>query len=304
MPEEPIQTPKQHDASDNLTGGLWMAVSVVTAAIMTLAARGAAGDVDSIMIVTLRAIGGFGLAMMAVGAVPRLRGGLKFSNLKLHIARGALVAISTHLGFYTLTQIPLAAATVLFFTAPIITTVLAGPILGEHPGPRRIAAVIVGFLGVIVVMQPGVAPFHIAYVTALGSSTCFSMVLLMSRRMANADGPMATYLSSAGITVLISLPLATSNWHLPSTEWGWIAVALIVTSSLARNLADIQAYRLAEASFLAPIAYTRLIIIALGAYLLFDEAPGLNTWAGGAVIIAAALYIAHRERVTKRAQKR
>lgn len=277
-----------------------MAVSVVAAAIMTLAARAAAADVDSIMIVTTRAIGGFGIAMLAVGAAPRLRSGLRFSSLKLHVARGALVAISTHLGFYTLTQLPLADATVLFFTAPIITTILAGPILGEHPGPRRIAAVIVGFIGVIVVMQPGVAPFQLAYLTALGSSTCFSIVLLMSRKMANADGPMATYLSSAGLTMLLSLPLAAPNWHLPVSDWGWIALLLVILSSLSRNLADIQAYRLAEASFLAPIAYTRLIFIAIGAYLLFDEAPGLNTWAGGSIIIAAALYIAHRERVRKK----
>ena len=238
--------------------------------------------------------------MLAMGVRPRLASDLRFSQLRAHIIRGALVAVSTQMGFYTITQMPLTTATVLFFSAPIFAAILAIPVLGERPGPRRIAAVAVGFLGVLIVLRPGAVPMTWAMAAALGSSFCFAIVLLMSRKMANEDGPLATYISSAVMTFLISLPILGTGWEVPFSMWGWVALAILVVASLARNIADIQAYRLAEASFLAPLTYMRLVLIAVGAYLLFDEVPDAAALIGGVVIMSAALYIAHRERAKRR----
>jgi drug/metabolite transporter (DMT)-like permease len=195
---------------------------------------------------------------------------------------------------------PLATATVLFFSAPIFATILAIPVLGERPGPRRIAAVAAGFVGVMIVLRPGAVPLTWAMGAALGSSMCFAIVLLMSRKMANEDGPLATYVSSAVMTFLISLPIVGTAWEVPYSTVGWVALGILVVSSMVRNIADIQAYRMAEASFLAPLAYTRLVFIAVGAYILFDETPDTAALIGGIVIMGAALYIARRERSKRR----
>ncbi|MGB0853547.1 MAG: DMT family transporter, partial [Pikeienuella sp.] len=147
MPEpDPIVTEEARLAAANLRGGLWMVLSAITASAMTIAARGASAEMSSVTIVMMRAIGGFALVALAMGVRPRLASDLRFTQLKAHVIRGALVAVSTQMGFYTITQMPLATATVLFFSAPIFATILAIPVLGERPGPRRIAAVAAGFV--------------------------------------------------------------------------------------------------------------------------------------------------------------
>lgn len=282
--------------SDNRLGMGWMAFSVVTAAAMTLAVRGAAAELSSTLIVMQRAIGGLALCMIAALLIPSLQARLRFTAWRLHVWRGSLIGVSTMMGFYTITQIPLATATVLFFSAPIFATLLAIPIQGEKVGPRRIAAIAVGFGGVLIVVRPGTEAVSLAVLAALGSSFLFALALITSRRLSNADGPFAAYVSSAAMTVLVTSPFALPEWRVPETDWGWIALGMVVIFSLSRNIADLQAYRYAEAAVLAPLAYTRLILIAAGAYVFFSEVPDIWTWIGGAVIIAAALYIAHRER--------
>ena len=283
-------------SSDNRLGMGWMAFSVVTAAAMTMAVRGASAELSSTLIVMQRAIGGLALCMIAALLIPSLRARLQFTAWRLHVWRGSLIGVSTMMGFYTITQIPLATATVLFFSAPIFATLLAIPIQGERVGPRRLAAIALGFGGVLIVVRPGTEAVSLAVFTALGSSFLFALALITSRRLTNADGPFAAYVSSAAMSILVTAPFALPVWQVPETDWGWVALAMVVVFSLSRNIGDLQAYRYAEAAVLAPLAYTRLILIAAGAYVFFGEVPDVWTWIGGAVIVAAALYIAHRER--------
>ena len=285
--------------NDNARGAAWMAMSVVTAAGMTFAVRGASAELSSTLIVMQRAIGGLALCLIAALLIPALRRRLTFSAPLLHIWRGGLIGVSTMLGFYTLTVIPLATATVLFFSAPIFATLLAVPLHGERIGVRRGAAILVGFCGVLIVMRPGAEPISFAVVAALASSFLFALALMSSRRISNEDGPFAAYISSVVMTIIVTAPIGLSEWTLPISDFGWMALGLVVVFSLSRNIGDLQAYRYAEAAVLAPLAYTRLILIAIGAYILFDEVPDVYTWIGGAVIIGSALYIARREQLLK-----
>lgn len=298
MPDN--ETPlRSEPESENARGAAWMALSIITAAGMTFAVRGASGELTSTLIVMQRAIGGLALCLIAALLIPPLRAQLRFSAPWLHIWRGGLIGFSTMLGFYTLTVIPLATATVLFFSAPIFATLLAVPILGERIGLRRGVAILVGFSGVLIVMRPGVEPISFAVVAAIGSSFLFALALMSSRRISNEDGPFSAYISSVVMTIIVTSPVAVPEWRLPVSDYGWIALGLVVVFSLSRNIGDLQAYRYAEAAVLAPLAYTRIILIAIGAYVLFDEVPDLYTWIGGAVIVASALYIARRERLLK-----
>lgn len=301
--ETPIPITKSQAEADNALGAAWMMSSVVTAAVMTIAVRWASADMASSLIVFARSIGGLALALAAFLIFPRLKGQMRFSAPWLHIWRGCLVGVSTQLGFYTISQIPLAMATVLFFSAPIFAALIAIPLHGERVGIRRGGAIAAGFLGVLIVLRPGMIPFDLAMLSAIASSFLFALALLSSRGIANRDGPFAAYVSSAVVTIVVSAPLALTHWSLPSTGWIWAALGLVVVMSLARNIADLKAYQLAEASVLAPLSYLRLILIAIAGYALFDETPDKFTIIGGVVIIAAALYIARRERLIRRGKR-
>lgn len=295
--------PAPEPERDNTRGILWAFVSVLGASLMTLAVRGVVEDIDSRMAVMFR--GGLTsiVILAAVLLWPRLRHNMRFSRPWLHLFRGTMIGISTNLGFYTIMMIPLATATVLFFTAPIFATILGVIFQRERVGPRRIAAVTAGFIGALVILRPGFDGFHPAMLTALGSSAFFAIALTLSRNLANADGVLSTYFSSVVITSIVTLPVAIPVWAVPDTTLVWVALAVVVVTSALRGFADIQAYRHADAALLAPIAYLRLILIGIGAYFLFSETIDIPTMIGAAIIISATLYIARRETALKRAGK-
>lgn len=286
---------------DNWRGLKWMLLSVVASSAMTIAARVASQELDSRMVVlgrgalTLIAM----LALLAVSA--KLRGKLQFTDIRGHLIRGFLIAISTQMGFYTIATIPLATTTVLFFTAPIFATVLAILIHGEKIGPRRIGAILAGFAGVLIILRPGFDALELGLVTAIGSSLTFATALTMSRNLSNADGPLSTYFSSVVIMVIVSIPIAAPTMTLPDLNVTWIAMIALVITSTTRGIGDIEAYRHADAALLTPITYLRLVFIGLAAYVFFGETPDVPTLFGATIIIAATLYIAQRERALKNA---
>lgn len=281
--------------ADNLRGIAWMLSSVVMASAMSIAVRELAVGFDSRMIVMLRAsiVGAF--LILPIIMFSSLRKRLRFSRPWMHILRGSLIGVSTHLGFYTLTQIPMATATVLFFTAPIFATILSIFVHKEKVGIRRILAVCAGFVGAVIVLRPGFGGFHPAMLTALSSSMLFAIALTLSRNLAKADGAFSTFLSSVLITVVITAPLAAPVFEVPSTPYLWFLTAILVITSAGRNVADIQAYRYGEASILAPIAYLRLVLLGFAGFVMWAEVPDTPTIIGAAVIIFATLYIAQRE---------
>lgn len=289
---------------DNRLGIIWILISVVGASIMTIVVRQLSLEFDSRLIVMFRSVLSVLILIPLLVLISPLRRQLRFSRPWLHIIRGLCVAFSTHLGFYTIANIPLATATVLFFTAPIFATLMGLIFHGEKIGPRRIMAIAVGFIGALVILRPGLGTIEFGMLTAFGSSFLFASALSMSRGLAQADGPFSTFFSATLTTALISVPLSIPIWQIPSGAGTWLIIgALIITGSL-RNIADIQAYRHAEAAVLAPITYLRLVLIGSGAYLLFDETPDSQTLIGAAIIVSATLYVARREATLKRAAKR
>lgn len=284
---------------NNRLGLIWILISVFFASIMAISVKELGQIFDSRLLVLFRA----GLLIFFLG-IPALivsdfRKKLKFTEPKLHISRGILIAFSTHLGFYTLTKLPIATTTVLFFTAPIFATVLSIYINKEKVGYRRWFAVIIGFLGVIIILQPGFNGFYFAMITALFSSFLFAVALVYSRRIVLADGVVSTYLSSVLITFLISIPIAYSL--LESSYFGSIPmhilalIILLATTSFLRGIGDMQAYRYGEAAILAPFTYLRLILVGIVGYFLWGEIPNFVTLLGAFVIIGSAIYIGHRE---------
>jgi len=303
-PAGPVPAADRHGhGHENLRGILWILFSVVMASAMSLSVRALAGEMDSRMIVLFRAAVLAVLVGMPLIPNTPLRRQMGLSRPWLHLIRGAMIGFATHFGFYTLASIPIATASVLFFTAPIFATILAGIFQGERVGPRRVAAVAAGFLGAVIILRPGFGVFHPAMLAGLASSACFAVALTMSRGLVKADGWLAAYFSSVVVTVIVSLPLAWPVLGLPTSGFGWAVAAVLVVTAFGRGVADLLAYRYAEAAVLAPITYLRLVLLGVAGYVFWGEVPDGPTLAGAAVIVAATLYIARREAQLARAAK-
>jgi drug/metabolite transporter (DMT)-like permease len=284
--------------SANLRGALWMLLSVVGATGMTIGVRAASPELHTAMIAFLRSV--LGLLFLAPLFLRRTPPPiLRVRRPGLHLLRGALIALALNLGFYSVWKLPVATATILFFLAPIFSTMLAPFLIGEKVGPRRWAAIGVGFLGALIVLRPGLAPIDAGSLAAVGSSLCFAVALLIGKTASRADGPDSVFATSAILAAALTLPLALPQWRLPPDLWVWLVLAGLTCASSLRGYADIRAMNVGEASFVAPVSYLRLPSVALAGWLLFGEAVDGWTWAGGAVIAAATLFIALRERAAK-----
>ena len=295
------QTP-QTEERDNLRGIMWMMISVIGASVMTIVVRLASADISSLEVVFFRSVLATALVCVALVLASPMRKQLSFSKPYTHLIRGILVAAATHFGFYTIAHIPLATATVLFFTAPIFATVLSIFVHGESIGPRRIASIFAGFIGAVVVLRPGFSELSFGMLTAIGSSITFALALAMTRGIAQADGPLSTYLSSVVITAIATLPFMFNGTGIPTEITTWALLLIVALMSMVRGVADIYAYRYGEAGILAPAAYTRLVFIGIAAYIMFNEIPDLPTITGATIIIGSTLYIARREAMLKKAK--
>lgn len=287
---------------DNVAGGMWALASVLAATVMTVGVREAAVGVDTRMVVLLRSMMILA-AFVLILPLPKVRAALRFSRPWLHLLRGCLLGASIQLGFHTIAEVPLATATVLFFTAPIFATLLAGPINGERIGPRRMGAVAVGFLGALIILRPGTGDMDLAMLGGLGSSLLFALALTLSRGVAAADGALSAFMSSVAITAMISIPIAAPVWALPEAPDLWIAVAVTAAAGALRGIADLESYRRGEASVMGVVSYLRLVALGLVGWLMFDETPDALTLVGAAVIIGSTLYITHREHRLRRARR-
>jgi len=149
--------------------------------------------------------------------------------------------------------------------------------------------------GAVIILQPGFGTFHPAMLVALLSSFLFALALNLSREVAQADGAIATFMSSAVMTLLVATPFALPVFAMPQDWWVWAMLGTVAATGAIRSVSDIQAYRLGEASVVAPFTYLRLVIVGLAGFLMFDEIPGIATLLGALVIITSTLYIALRE---------
>jgi drug/metabolite transporter (DMT)-like permease len=286
---------------ENWRGMVWAMLAVLTASAMSIAVRGASLEIDTRLIVLHRFMVGVVILLVIAALSPKIRADIRFTDPKGHIIRGVLIGLSTLGGFYALANIELAAATVLFGLAPIFA-VLISVIMGQPIGIRRIMAIVAGFVGAIIIIDPRVE-LELGMLSALFSALCFGAALAMSRGLAKRDGTFSTLLSSTILTTIVaaiaSIPVFA--WPTGASLWFWLWILII--TGLVRQFADIQAYKFAEAAVLAPIFYLRLIFISIGGYLLFNEIPRLNTWIGAGIVIGATLYMTYRERQLEKQAK-
>ena len=203
---------------------------------------------------------------------------------------------STICNFFALQSLPITVTTTIMFAGPIVVTLLAIPILGEKVGLRRLIAVCTGFFGVLVVIQPWGAVFHPAMFFSLAALVIASLYFVMTRMLAGVETNATQQVWSSGLATMVLAPFAYAVWQAPDSALVWLIMALIGAFGLGGHILATTAHRWADASILAPMVYTQILMIAVVSIVIFDTWPTVWTLGGGAIIIASGLYIWHRER--------
>ena len=290
---------EQNQEAENWRGILWAMLSVIGASAMAISVRGASLGLDTRLLVGYRLFFTLILIGILILIVPRLRSKVHFKQPCAHLIRGVLMAFSVHLGFYTLSIVPLAAAAILFATAPIFATIISVAMGREAIGIRRTLAILVGFIGTIIVMRPSSDIIDTNMIYGIGSSIFFSFSLVMSRNLARTDGPLSTLISTSAIGLIVTIPLAAPVFEITTDTNIILWTLVLIIFGILRQYSDIQAYTYAQAAVIAPISYFRVVLIGLMAYLFFNEIPVVTTYIGATIIIAATIYITNRERLAK-----
>ena len=218
----------------------------------------------------------------------------KTQKLPLHLARVAGALVAMLLGFTALINMPLADATALAFAKSFFVTVFAVLWLGETVGKHRWTAVAAGFVGVLIMLQPGSGSFSIYGVYALIAAASAGAVMVVIRLLSRTESsPSILAYQSLGVAVIMVIP-AIVYWVKPTLA-EWLLMLGIGVVSYFGQKANIYAYKYGEASLLASLDYVRLIYATILGWLLFSQWPQVSTGIGALVIVMASIYTVHRE---------
>jgi drug/metabolite transporter (DMT)-like permease len=221
------------------------------------------------------------------------------NRLGLQLWRSVFLLGSTVLFWLALKFIPLAEATAVGFVGPLMLTALSVPFLGEKVGPRRWAAVGVGFVGALIIIRPGPAMAEPAALIPLASAAVFAGYAICTRILSRSDGWVTTLIWSASVGLVLLSVMVPFDWQTPDL-FGWIGLAFLGCVGSLAHLLLILAYARAPASTLAPLSYLQLIWSTVLGLALFGNFPDAWTFVGGAIVAASGLYVIHRERLRRR----
>ena len=228
---------------------------------------------------------------------------LRSTRPVLQVSRSTLFCISSFIMFYALGFVPLATAVAINFTSPLIVTALAPIMLAERVGTARAVAVGVGFLGAMIVVQPGSGAYHWAAFLIFVAAFTSAVTQVLSRKVAGHDAPETsnTYMVVAGF-MLTSLPLPFV-WQTPASAWdALLFVSLGVLGGLG-HYCLVRAFELAPAPFISPFNYAQILGAAVLSALVFGQVPDLWTWVGAAIITLSGIFILLYERLRRRTDR-
>jgi drug/metabolite transporter (DMT)-like permease len=218
----------------------------------------------------------------------------------MQAGRSLLLFACTVLNFLALQHLQLAQTMSIMFLTPLVVALLSGPILGEWVGPRRMAAIAVGFLGVLIVARPGMGGIHPAALYTVVGVICYAFYTILTRILAAHDSSATTMFYSGIGGLLLLLPAVPFVWKNPSSPLEMFLMIAIGAFGAVGHWLMIKAYRLAPAPILSPFIYSQIVWMMLLGYIFYDDIPDNWTLGGAAVVIASGLYLLQRERVTGR----
>jgi drug/metabolite transporter (DMT)-like permease len=293
MPSKKSQESQQRD---RLIGIALMVGAVACFACLDASAKWVNRTTDPIQTAAVRYLGSFVLisAVFNPWTRPRI---LWTQSLWLQCARALCLVLATICSFFALRYLALTEATSITFSSPLIVALLAGPLLGEWIGMRRLIAVLIGFAGVLVVTRPGSGEVHPAVILAVITACANALYSITTRLLASRDPSETTLLYTGLVGSIVFLPTFPFVWVSPTSPLVWLAMAGLAVFGALGHWLLILAHKRAPASVLAPFFYAQLIWATVLGLVVFGEVPDYWTLVGGVIVMASGLYLLHRERV-------
>jgi drug/metabolite transporter (DMT)-like permease len=257
-------------------------------------------SMDPVVTVWARYLSGLLLTSLVIN--PRTKPGvLRSRNLPLQLVRSFLLFATTICNFIALKYLQLVETTSITFSTPLIVALLAGPFLGEWVGIRRLIAIGVGFIGILIITRPGLGTMHPAVLLCVASAFCYAFYVIVTRMLASTDSTATTTIYSSVAGVVLMIPVMPFFWTTPPTLSTWIGLLSVGAIASFGHWLLVMAHARAPAAILAPFIYTQIVwMLALG-YIIFGDWPDLWTFVGAGIVIASGLYLLSRERAKKAA---
>lgn len=214
----------------------------------------------------------------------------------LQVARATLTAVETALFYASVYYLPLADVFSFYMAGPIYVAALSHWLLGERVGWRRWAAILVGFGGVLIMLEPS-GDFSLASIFAVAGSILFAVTIILGRMLrGTSDTTLVTWQTICSLVVGVIIMLIFGDWRQP-TSVEWSGMLLLGVVSCIAHLMIVRALKLAPAALLAPLHYTLLLWAVVFGWLFFGDLPGPRILIGSAIIVLAGLFIFHRQKV-------
>jgi len=218
----------------------------------------------------------------------------------IQFARGFLLAASTFLYFTSLTVLPLADAAAIGFVLPLFVAALAVPMLGERLDLPRTIAIFVGLAGALIIVRPGTDVFTPYALLPIGMAACNALYQVLTRKIAGEEHPLTSLIWGAMVGAVLTSAAAPFYWQMPALARHWALLGVIGVCASIGHYLLIRAYDYANATLLAPFSYSAIVWAVLLGFLLFGQLPDGWSVAGMAIIVAAGLFLAGRQRLTVR----
>tara|TARA_R110000787_G_scaffold63679_11_gene143948 strand:+ start:27100 stop:27960 length:861 start_codon:yes stop_codon:yes gene_type:complete len=274
--------------------------ATLLAAVMNSVARHVMETVEPVELVFFRNLFAFFFIIPMLWRVGL--GPLKTQRFGMHLGRAGLNVVNMMVWFTAISLAPLAEVTALGFSAPIFATILSVVFFREVVGLRRWSAIIVGFIGTMVILQPGFDTVTAGHGLTLTAAIMWAGVLLIIKSLSRTESSITIVAYMSILMTPMSLIPALFVWVWPTwTELAWLALIGVCGGAAQYLLA--QAFHEADISVVMPFDFAKLVWIALIAYIAFAEVPTWTTWLGGAIIFASGVYIARREAIKNRERR-
>jgi len=281
-----------HRLPDNLKGIALLMLASFVLALMALLIKLLGQRIHITQILLVRQVGM--MVMVAPAILRNFPGSLRSERPGLQLIRVFCALVAMLFGFTAVIHMPLADATAIFFAKSFFVTIFAIFFLAESVGVYRWSAVLIGFFGVLIMLQPGTDNFSLYGLASLVGAAGAAGVMILLRMLSRSDSAdtIMAY-GSLGVGLVMIFP-GIYFWQQP-TNAEWLLLAALAVVSYFGLRCNIFAYKYGEASLLASLDYVRLLWATLFGFLVFDQFPGPSIWLGAAVVIAAAIFTIYRE---------
>jgi drug/metabolite transporter (DMT)-like permease len=292
--DDPLAPVPQADPqADPALGILYMVVSISLFGIMDAAVKWLGATYPTMQIVFFRSLFAFVPLVFLIFSHGSIKA-LRVTRPLGHVVRSLVGLAAMTIFFYAYSVMPLADVVAIGFAAPLFITALSIPLLGESVGVRRWTAVVVGFVGVLIMVNPGAGMFDPLAIIPLIGTVFYSLAIIFVRKLSRTETNVSIVFYFSLTATVVAAAFLPFHWVTPNLP----DLALLVGVGLLGGLAQItmtNAFRAAAVSIIMPFEYLVMAWAAGLGYLIWDEVPGLNIWIGVAIVAASGLYIVYRE---------